>query len=60
METRFVFHINVFKKWYPPEATCFWTADDTEPEEEEEEVVPSWQGESNVAPAIGAQLTELQ
>jgi len=22
--------------------------------------VPSWQGESNVVPAIGAQLTELQ
>jgi len=51
---RFVFHVSTLKKWY--EATCFWTADDTgsKEEEEEEKVVPSWQGESNVALSIGA------
>ena len=57
---RSVFQINMLNKWHPPEATCFWTADNTDPEEEEEEVVPSWQGENNLVPAIGAKLTELQ
>ena len=52
-----IFYINMLKKWYLPEATCFWTAVDTD---QEEEVLPSWQIESNVVPAIGAQLTELQ
>jgi len=56
---RSVFHINMLKKWHPPEATCFWTAGDTDTKKEEE-VAPSWQGESNVVPAMGAQLTELQ
>ena len=23
---RKLFHVNMFKKWYSPEATCFWTA----------------------------------
>jgi len=31
---RSAFHVNTLKKWYPPKATCFWTAEDTESEED--------------------------
>jgi len=50
--------MNMLNKWYSPEVSCFWTAEDTE--SEEDEAVPSWQGESNVLPAIGTQLMESQ
>ena len=56
---RTVFHVNMLKRWYPPEATSSWTAAD-DAELEEEEIVPSWQDESDVVPAIGTQLTESQ
>jgi len=40
---RSVFHVNMLKKWCPPEATCFWIFEDTE--SEGDDIVPSCRGE---------------
>ena len=55
---RAVFHINMLKKWYPPEAACYWIAEDDE--SDGEDVIPSWRGESCKFPTIGSQLSEQQ
>ena len=35
---RTVFHVNMLKKWHPPEATSFWTTKEVDLDEEELEV----------------------
>ena len=42
---RKVFHVNMFKKWYPPEATCFWTVEAEVSESDEEESISTWKGD---------------
>ena len=49
------FHINTLEKWNPPEATCFWMAEDEG--SDEEEFVPTWQCQGSEAPTIGDQLS---
>ena len=56
---RKVFHVNMLKKWHPPEATSFWTTDESlEPDESES--IPTWRGEYGVDPVIGPNITEQQ
>ena len=50
----------MLKKWYPPEATSFWTAEEMASEPDEEESIPTWKGECGVDPVINTQLTEQQ
>ena len=52
-----IFHVNMLKRWYQPEATCMWAAE-VDPEEEED--VPSWRGERGESSSVGTQLTEQQ
>ena len=52
-----IFHINMLKKWYVPEATCFLTAEEIE---SEDDFMPMWQGESGTTPLISTQLTMNQ
>ena len=55
-----IFHVTMLKKWYPPEDTSFWTAEEVESEPEEEELLPNWRGESGTVPDISTELTEQQ
>ena len=48
----------MFKKWYPPEATCFWTVEEEVSETDEEESISTWEAECGVDPIINPQLTE--
>ena len=51
---RKVFHVNMFKKWYPPEATCFWTVEEVS-ESDEEESISTWKAECGVDPILTEQ-----
>ena len=49
----------MLKKWYPPEATCFWTVEEVS-ESDEEESISTWEAECGVDPIVNPQLTEQQ
>ena len=53
---RAVFHINMLKKWHPPEATCFWMAG----EDDGEDAILSWRGECGKFSTTGTQLSEKE
>ena len=57
---RKVFHVNMLKKWYPPEATCFWTVEEEVSKPDEEESISTWEAECGVDPIVNPQLTEQQ
>jgi len=48
----------MLKKWYPPVATSFWSAEDVEVDVEE--FVPTWQCQGSDAPTVNDQLSEQQ
>ena len=56
---RKVFHVNMLKKWHPPEAISFWTTDESLGPDESESI-PTWRGEYGVDPVIGPNITEQQ
>ena len=56
---RKIFHVNMLKKWHPPEATSFWTAEEVS-EPDKLESIPTWRGECDVDPIINQHLTEQQ
>ena len=41
----------MLKKWHPPEATSFWTAEEVS-EPDQLESIPTWRGECDVDPVI--------
>ena len=45
-------------KWYPPKATCFWTAEEDASEPDEEEAISTWKGECGVDLLVNLRLTE--
>ena len=49
--------MNMLKKWYPPVATSFWSAEDVEVNEEE---FVTWQCQGSDAPTVNDQLSEQQ
>ena len=54
-----VLHVNMLKKWHPPEATSFWTTDESlEPDEADS--IPIWRGEYGIDPVIGPHIIEQQ
>ena len=56
---RKMFHVNILKKWHPPEASSFWATEESlEPNEAES--IPTWRGEYGVDPVIGPHITEQQ
>ena len=56
---RKVFHVKMLKKWHPPEATSFWTTEETlEPGKAES--IPTCRGKYGVDPLIGPHITEQQ
>ena len=57
---RKIFHVNMLKKWHPPDAKSFWTSEEVESAPEEEESIPTWKGEYGAVPIISTQLTEQQ
>ena len=54
-----VFHVNMLKKWHPPEATSFWTTEESlEPDDTDS--IPTWRGKYGIDPVIGPHITEQQ
>ena len=56
---RKVSHVNMLKKWHPPEATSFWTTKEAL-ELDEAESIPMWRGEYGVDPVIDPHIAEQQ